>query len=167
VEHDGFSITDNGGAMWAMRKIGQAQEQIEANRKLATAEIEKIVAWNQRANKEHERTVEYMEAHLLAYYDRLRAADPKLRTLDLPTGKIKRRQLPQDYDRDDKQLVAWAEAFATDLLKVETAVKWGDLKKRLKPCDGQAVDTLTGEVIPGITPKPIEEKVIVEEENNG
>ncbi len=162
VEHDGFSITDVGAAMWAMRKIAQAKAQIELNKQLAAAEIAKIEAWHQRTNKEHVRTVEHMETHLVAYYDGLRAADPKFRTLDLPTGKVKRRALPQDYDRDDVQLIAWASSFATDLLEVTTAVQWGELKKRIKPDGDRAVDMLTGEVIPGIKPKPTQEKIIVE-----
>jgi len=162
VERDTFIIVCADTAMWAMRKITQAKAKAEANRKLAQAEITKITLWLEKVNKKEEETIAFMEGHILSYYETLREADHEFRTLDLPTGKVRRRLMPQDYECDEVQLIAWAEKHAQDVVRVEKAVAWGDLKKRLSPIGTQAVDKLTGEIIPGIKPLKREEKVWVE-----
>jgi hypothetical protein len=161
IERESFAITDTSKAMWAMRKIAQARAQIASNHQIAQAEIDKILTWNKKASEKEERTVEFMEAHIMAYYNRMREKDPDYK-LDLPTGKVRRRKLPQSYEVDDAGLIAWAEQHAQDVLQITKAVQWGELKKRIAAFDGSAMDTTTGEIIPGITPKPIQERVWVE-----
>lgn len=67
----------------------------------------------------------------------------------LPGGKLIRKAQAPAYIRNDAQLLPWAKENA--LHKVTEVPDWASIKKRVTVNGTTAVDTETGEIIPGIT----------------
>ena len=87
---------------------------------------------------------------LRAYFDTL----PHNRTATqqnyrLPSGKLVLKDQEPDYERDDKQIIAFLKKNGGKYIKVKEEVDWSGLKKTLMVI-GETAATEGGEIIPGI-----------------
>src|SRR5690606_27841757 len=70
---ESWHITDDSTADWALRRIAWHQQQIERRKQFVQREIERLQAYLQAETERHERSIRFLESHLRAYFERLRA----------------------------------------------------------------------------------------------
>lgn len=150
-----FAITDDGTAEWAMRKLAEVERQALANEARADAWAAKISRWLDSANGALQHSHAYFEGLLVDYARRRREADPRAKTLVLPSGKVTSRATgARALVTQPEQFVEWATAKAPSLVVVKRAPDLTELKRlaTLKPEElGVYVD---GERVPGTVMEP-------------
>lgn len=117
----GYRIGSTGEAEWAMRKLREARSCLAEVKAQADQWRAEIDAWQQRAGRRHAGTAAYMECLLIGYGGAARRANPKVATIELPTGVIETTtRRPRPVVTDPDALVAWALENAPQAVKVET-----------------------------------------------
>lgn len=148
-----FRVDTPEQAAWAMRKyrvLAQRKAQHEA---LAAAERERIDAWLTRVNAAVETQMEWFQQHLEFYAMKQRLAGNK--TVELPDGTLKTRSTSPTFEVDKATFLEWAqEAKRDDVLRVSLAPDLTAIKGAFIPDGSNAVDPLSGEVVPGLIPVP-------------
>lgn len=151
-DRDVFEVASDTEALWAMRKIAQANKDL--------AELEAFYARQlDKARNQAQATVDVMTSLLRAYFDRVPHRVTKTQqSYALPMGKLVCKQQEPEYTRDNQRLVAWMEsAGRQDMVKTQKTADWPALKKVCVPQkDGRVVDAETGEVVDGVTATPRE-----------
>ena len=140
------AVLDDASAELLMRRIREADEQYERMEAWYKFQLEK-------AKEIRDRTVEWAERSLRAYFDMVPTHDTKTqRKYDLPGGTMTlKRQEPQ-YDVNDEQTVPWLKANRPELVRVKEETDWAKLKKELILApDGERMMTKDGEIVPGVT----------------
>ena len=155
---EGFRLGDDQQADWALRKIAEADQ-----------ELDRMTGWYQRqielAQQKHEEQVRYFTGLLQEYFWQVPVKETKtMSKYELPSGKLVLNKAKDDYKAvDNEALLSWCMTNEPDLVKITTAPKWAEIKKRLVTQDGKAVDKETGMFVAGveIEEKPAEFKVKV------
>lgn len=148
----GFKIENDEQANWALRKIMHIEEEIEASRELADAEIKKIKSWLEKTEKQLNNDKEYFEELLLEYAKQEKIHEQRKKSKALPNGRIRFRKVPAKWEMDNKKVVEELERIGrTDLIRIKKEPKKTDIKRELVVNKGKAVLPETGEVIDGIT----------------
>lgn len=145
TEDDRFRVTDDQGADWCLKKIAEAD-----------AELERLTAWYEQqqklAQERHDSRVAYYTGLLHEYFDTVPAHDTKtMSRYVLPSGELILSKPRADFrPADTEKLLSWCVTNDPELVKVETSPKWGEIKKRLTAVNGQAVDKETGLFVEGV-----------------
>lgn len=157
---DDFRIDTPEQAAWAMRKyrvLAQRKAQHEA---LAAAERTRIDAWLLRVNAAVETQMEWFAQHLEFYAMKQRLAGAK--SVELPDGSIKTRATSPTFEVDKAVFVEWAqEAKRDDVLRVRLDPDMAAIKGAFIADAETAVDPVSGEVVPGLTPVPARTTVTI------
>lgn len=134
----------------------------------ADAEYQKWESWYahmvEKAKEKRDRKVAWAESNLRAYFEIVPAKVTKTqKTYDLPSGKLVLKHQEPKYDTNDEELVPWLKKNKMpELVKVKESADWANLKKQLKVSpDGLSMVTEDGEIVPGITVTPREDKFTV------
>jgi len=145
-EYQGFQITDDSTAEWAVRKIKEAQGDTAKWQAHFAAQLASI-------KKANDATVEYMTGLLAHYFEAVPHKDSKtMSKYELPSATLVRKQQQPEYSRDDDILLDYLEKEGfTSLIKIKREPDWASLKKELTKSGDQAVSTITGEIVPGVT----------------
>ena len=121
----------------------------------------------QREQARMERRVAWAESNLKTYFDALPPGIAKVtktqKSYELPSGKLTIKHLEPAYDRKDEELVGWLKKNdRAELVKVKESPDWATLKKELKiGPDGKSMVTADGEIVPGVTVVPQDDKFTV------
>lgn len=145
-----FRITDQGGAIWAMRKMRSINTRLADVKLTATAEISRIREWAQAEEEKADRERAFFEYLLKDYAEQLRIEDPKFKTLKLPHGKLAFRKQSPEFIRDNDKLLAWVKSNRPEYVRIKEEPDWSSLKKEVAVAGEQAVDA-NGEIIDGVT----------------
>lgn len=113
--HRGWTVTDDGSAEWAMGRYARAQakvaelaEQAEVWKDEAHDRLARIRVWFDHRAERPRATMAFMEAHLARYALDLREADPKAKTLVLPSGAVTTTEVkPKAEVADEDRVVTW------------------------------------------------------------
>ncbi|MFZ1363075.1 MAG: host-nuclease inhibitor Gam family protein [Candidatus Nanopelagicales bacterium] len=156
-KREAFEIRNDSMAEWAFEKYAHYQGRENEIDALADAKIALINDWRQAEKKKLTGHTEFFASHLTRYAQMKRAADPKIKTLSLPSGKVAMRAVAPTVQVDDKeQLIKWCdENDRQDLYdrKIIDQPKVAELKK-LELGDGDFVVDEDGQTVPGVTVKP-------------
>ena len=153
-------------------------EYLLAQKRQALEQYEEMEAWYkfqlQKAKEVCDRTCEWVDRNLRPYFDTVPAKGKKIKTYELRGGVLKLSKQDPKFDVNDEVMVPWLEQNKqTEFVKITKEAKWGDFKKTLpKDKDGNlrtstAEDgtiqlvTEDGEIVPGITVTPREDKFTV------
>ncbi len=141
-------------ATWALRKIREAEAELDRIDQLARDEHQRIADWATEAMHGPCRTIAFFTGHLVRYRRDLEADNPKLpATYKLPDGNLTRRASPVRVIVDDEQaFLEWAGHHAPQLVK-RTALP-GELRQwrhtvGAEPGESDISDD-TGERVPGV-----------------
>ena len=152
LPEEGWTITDDATADWAVRKIRSGRE-----------ELEKMRGWYQKQLEALEKRTSDSESFFLAklnqYFDSVPTHDTKTqRKYALPSGDLIRKKLAPKYTHDDSVLLKFLkENGMVDLVKTTESVAWSELKQELSSPEYVQLESGvfaladTGEVVPGIT----------------
>lgn len=149
---EGFVVNDDSRAEWAVRRIAQAEANIEKRREFVDAEIERLRAWQEREDERDQATITRMTGLLQPYFEHLRESGAlgNRKSYKLPSGTLQLRSSGVKYARNDDELLPYAEQVG--LVRVKVTPDWSELKKRLASPDGHTVvDVETGEIVPGVS----------------
>ena len=154
-EEQGFRITDDGGARWAVEQIGKANAEC--------AELEKwYQTMIQKARAKRDATVERMTAYLRDYADMVPMRETKTqKSYPVPGGKLVLKKASTRLNHDDETILrVLKEQGRTEFIKTVTVEKldWAGLKKEV---------TETGELVDGITIEEVPETFTVQIEKEG
>lgn len=142
--------TDLRTAEWAMRKLAAAKRHLAELEASAVAWHQSIDRWFERVSIRWTRTMDYFEGALIGYAAEVREADPKAKTLVLPSGQVSsvgRQAAP--VITDPEALVQWLERNAEGMsLPLADLVKRTEVKKPVAKAVSQLVQVV--EVEPGV-----------------
>lgn len=130
--HERFRIESTDQANWALRKLKKIRDKQAENDRLASDEIGRIQRWLSDVNSQLEREAGFFESLLVEYHRALLSADPEAKTVKLPMGTLRARQIkPQPELVDEEAALEWAKAHAPGLVKVKESLAWAEMKKEL------------------------------------
>ena len=149
-----FTVADDSAANWAMKKLAVSQRRIDAIKRQAHDEVERIERWVAHATKSDQATVDYFTEALANYVKRVREEDGR-KSLSLPDGTVRSREVKESFKVEDLDtFVKWVEQ-SPDLVnkwlrtKVEANVQ--AVKAGVFYSGGLGVDAATGETIDGLS----------------
>jgi hypothetical protein len=153
-QSEGFKVTDDFKADWALRKFRAFQQRIHLNEELAEKEIKRIKEWLQQENLKVVQKQEFFEAHLLDYAIRERNEHDR-KTISLPNGKVSTRvtnDLP--IVEDKAEFIKWSQANNhEEHLKNEIKIDLAELKKHVSVQGEKVIWEDTGEIVQGVSVK--------------
>lgn len=140
-----FHVTDDGGAYWAFRKLGEVKAKMEKVDKLKAEYDAQNEDWYAAQMNPLQRDWDNF-ANMIEEY-RLTQVDGKVST---PAGSTStRHEKVYKYKKED--LLAYLKANHPEYVKNVETSKWGDFKKTLNVLeDGRVVDD-NGEIVPDMT----------------
>ena len=159
-----FVINDMAQATWAMRKLAVSQRRIDAVKRQAAEEIDRIERWVATATRSDQSTVEYFTQCLSNYIKRLRV-DEDRKSLALPDGLVKSREVPEKIHVDDLDaFLKWADnaGDAYRWVRIKREIDMPQVKADVFYSAGCVVDTHTGETVEGLSHVPSSISVTVE-----
>lgn len=144
-EYQGFQITDDAKAEWAVRKIKEAMSDTAKWKAHFDAQLAGI-------QKSNDLTIDFMKGLLASYF----ATVPHKKTdtqekYTLPSAVLVRKHQAPDFQRDAEKLLAYLDKQKMDdYINVVRTPKWDELKP-LTTVDGESVViTETGEIVDGV-----------------
>lgn len=143
---DGFSITNDHTAEWAMHKIADLRAETARFQAHFDAQMGAI----RKANEEREA---FFTAHLARYFDSVPRRETETQSkYRLPCGELVRRKQAPEFSRDDSLLVPFLMENGMDgFVKVKPSTDWAALKKQCVLLeDGTVADSESGMVLPGV-----------------
>ena len=147
-------INNDDEALWAMRRLAQAQRRIEAVKAQAQVEIDRINRWIENNTISQARTVERIERLLGDYLMTVREDETDGRKkLDFPDGTVSSRVTPSKVAVDDAEaFIAWAEANGkTEWIRVKREADVSTIKKVVDYNGDEVIDPISGTVIEGLS----------------
>ena len=150
-----FAINNDDEALWAMRRLAQAQRRIDVVKAQAQVELDRINAWIEQNTVANGQTVEYFERILGDYLMRVRENDADGRkSLDFPDGKVTSRVVsPKVEVTDLDAFLTWAEANGHgDWVRTKREANLAVIKQGVDYAEGAVLDPTTGVAIDGLAP---------------
>lgn len=142
-----FIIENDSQADWAVRKIAEHRAEISKWEEHFRKQMDKISATEQAS-------IDYLTRLLKDYFVTVPHKTTKTEeSYKLPSGKVYMKEQMPKYIRNEDEMTAWAKENRPELVKttVTETTDWNTLKKATTTLDdGSVVDSLTGEVIPGV-----------------
>lgn len=137
---------------------GLFEEEIEKLK----AELYDIIEQQKTAVKPLTDEIEYLQRELKTFHMSY-FAETGAKTVRLPHATLSCRKKSQDYLKDEEALFEWVQANAADFVKqAAPSIAWGELKKQLIVAGDKVLLQETGEIVDGLTPKPVEIEYKVE-----
>src|SRR5690625_961543 len=148
---DRFIIDSDDKADWALRKIKEAENEIEKVEYFAESQVRQIENWKAKETDKHHESIDYFQSLLAEYLHNKRKEDPKLKSITLPTGNVGfRKRQPKWVYNDEVLLESLESENMNDLIRVKKELNKKAIKKEFKVVDGNVINPETGQVIEGI-----------------
>jgi hypothetical protein len=150
---EGFEVTDDQKADWAIRKLASVRRKQAENKKIYDAEVIRLTEWLAMVNHALEKDASYFEAVLTPYALVQRWEGRK--TISLPHGTIKTTagQPKIEFESEDR-FIEWALVNDPDLLKIKTDIDKSAVKALIT--DEGVVISTQGEIVPEVKVIPAE-----------
>ena len=143
-ESASFNIDNDQKADWAIRKIMETENAAKMWKEYYKKQSDRV-------EKITQQRIAYFTALLESYFDTVpHKATKTSEKYKLPSGVLVRKAQAPEYERDDAQIIAWCAENAPSCVENVPKLKWTALKVLLVENNGQAIDEITGEVVPGI-----------------
>lgn len=152
VDEERFVIDSDELADWALRKIIEAENEIEKVEHFAETQIRQIENWKAKQTDKHHNSIEHFQSLLAEYLQNKRKDDPKLKSITLPNGLLGFRKRQPKWIYDEKQaLESLEKAKLNKFIKVEKKLDKNAIKKAFDVVEDKVINPETGEVLEGIT----------------
>jgi len=151
---EAFRVEDDQQATWAMRKLAAARNRIAEIESIANAEIDRIQEWADAECRQPMRDAEYFKFILTEYARDQRATEGR-KTISTPYGAVKSRMSQEKFVVEDQDaFLEWARKNHPEFIRVKELPDLVALKDSALNVPGAAVDSESGEVIPGLRSEP-------------
>lgn len=153
-----WSISDDGAADWALRKIKEANEEYERLRMIGERMIKEAQERIRKLEQDNQSRTGFLKLKLAEYFDSVPHKKTKTKeTYALFSGKLALKYHNDKITRDDSKLLEWVNDHGlTDYIKTEQSIKWADLKEQFEFAGGRAIYKETGEIVDAIQVQPID-----------
>lgn len=148
-----WSITDDGCADWALKKIKTEKDELDRITALAEQEVARLKEQVEKAQRRYEQNTAFLTSMLEQFFDTVEHKKTKTGTESyrLLHGQLVRKPGGFKPEPDHEKLVAWLRQNGYEnLVKVEESARWGDLKKQITFTGTIATITETGEIVEGV-----------------
>ena len=148
-----WSITDDGCADWALKKIKTERDELDRITALAEQEIARLKEQVEKAQRRYEQNTAFLTSMLEQFFDTVEHKRTKTGTESyrLLNGQLVKKPGGFKPEPDHEKLVAWLRQNGYEnLVKVEESARWGDLKKQITFTGTIATITETGEIVEGV-----------------
>ena len=144
-EDEGYSIKDDRGAEYALKRIKNTQDEVDKFRAYYDEQIQKM---QERADG----IAGFYLAHLERYFNQVPHKTTKtMESYELPSAKLVLKQQSPEFVRDDNAVLEWCHSQGNEeFIKVKESLDWAGLKKMVDVSGDKVVVGGTGEVVPGI-----------------
>lgn len=136
-----FEIEDQGGAIWALRKIKIIDANLREAEEAAENEFAMIQEWLDGERKKATDERAFFENLLYKYFNKKRQENPKMKSLALPGGRLRVKKQQPLYRYDENEIIPWAEEYLPDAVRIKKEVNKNVVKRHIKE---------TGEFVPGV-----------------
>lgn len=163
-EDDGrWTITDEGSADWALRKLSKIRGQIamvevQADRQLGAIleaiapYLEPIKAWREEQVERFAKEAKHWEGVLVEYHRSVLAEDDNAISIKLAHGTLSSRKQPDKWDFDDDAVIAWAADHAPEFVRVKQEVDKALIKRTVVAgLNGEVAMPADETYVPGIS----------------
>lgn len=151
VDEERFVIDSDEKADWALRKIVEAENEIEKVEHFAESQIRQIENWKVKQTEKRYNSIEYFKSLLAEYLQNKRKENPKLKSITLPTGNVGFRKKPVKWVYNDEVVLKTLESEnLDDFIKVEKKLDKQSIKKAFEVVNDKVINPETGQVIEGI-----------------
>lgn len=162
-----FIVDDETKAEWALRKLARAEADLERDKAIALAEIEKVSVWLDARRNITQRQIDFFKSLLREFHTNELASDPKRKTISLPSGTLRARKAPEKWVvEDESAFVTWAKDNLPEAVRIREEAAKSEIKKLLSISsverltgEGQpafcATYGDTGEIVPGVIVVPV------------
>jgi phage host-nuclease inhibitor protein Gam len=153
---ESWSVQSYGEAEWACAKVAAVDAELARLDQQYEEWLERLNDWRNAAVKPLQQRREFFAGHLADYLRRLREADPRTKSLSLPSGKVSSRITPaRPVVVDEAAVIAWVHASDhAELVKVAEFIRLSELRKFVVVDGEKVVDPSTGDVLPGVAVEP-------------
>jgi hypothetical protein len=148
-----WSITDDGCADWALKKIKLEKDELDRITALAEQEIARLKEQVEKAQRRYEQNTAFLTSMLAEFFETVPHKKTKTGTESyrLLNGQLVKKPAAIKLQPDDEKLVEWLRTSGReDLIKVETKAKWAELKKSIEMVGTVAMIAETGEIVEGV-----------------
>ncbi len=148
-----WSITDDGCADWALKKIKTEQDEHNRVVALADQEIARLLELKAKADRRLQQNTAFLTSMLEQFFGTVEHKKTKTgtETYRLLHGQLVRKPAGFKPAPDHEKLVPWLRANGYEgLVKVKEEAAWGELKKKLTFTGTIATIEDTGELVEGI-----------------
>ena len=148
-----WSITDDGCADWALKKIKTEQDEHDRVVALADQEIARLLELKAKADRRLQQNTAFLTSMLEQFFGTVEHKKTKTgtETYRLLHGQLVRKPAGFKPAPDHEKLVPWLRANGYEgLVKVKEEAAWGELKKKLTFTGTIATIEDTGELVEGI-----------------
>jgi hypothetical protein len=153
LDAEGFAISNDDEALWAVRRLAQAQRRVDEVKRQAQVEVDRIQRWVEANLGTHNGTIRYLEGVLTNYLVRVRenTADGR-KSLTFPDGVVTSRVASSKVEVTDLDaFLAWAEANGhEDWVRVKREANLSLIKKGVDFEADAVLDPLSGSPIEGL-----------------
>lgn len=151
-EKEGWQITDDLTADWALDKIRDTRAEYNRFEMVAKAKIRQIEEALAKKRMAMESETGFFESKLREYFETVKTKDTKTqKSYSLPSGRLKLKYQNPEYKRDEEVLLSYLESNnMSSYVKLKKSTDWSNLKKLTDIAGGKVVNKETGEIIPGI-----------------
>ena len=144
-EEDGYSIKDDRGAEYALKRIRDTQAEVDKFRAYYDEQIAKM---QERADG----ISAFYTGHLQRYFNKVPHKVTKTsESYELPTAKLVWKEQAPSFVRDEEKVLEWLKKNdGAEYIKVKESLDWAGLKKIVETSGNDCIVADTGEVVPGI-----------------
>lgn len=158
-----WTITDEGSADWALRKLSKFAEQLAAVNEQSRRQLEAIedaiapfrepiLTYQAQETNRLTTEIQHWESVLIQYHRSVLADDDKAISIKLPHGVLSSRKQPDKWEFDEDAVIAWAAANAPEFVRVKQEVDKALIKKTVKTgLNGEVVMPADDTYVPGIS----------------
>jgi len=152
-EDEGFSIKDDRGAEYALKRIRETQAEVDVFRVYYDEQIRRM---QERADGIRS----FYTGHLERYFNGVPHKSTKTtESYELPSAKLVLKQQAPEFVRDEDKILEWLkQSGETQFIKVKETPNWAELKKNVDVSGCDCIYKDTGEIVPGVEVVPREPK---------
>lgn len=147
----GYQLESDRHLTWAMRKLRDRQRRRLDIAAVAQYEMDRVSRWAAEQDERLARDVEFFEAIAKDYALRIRARDPRRKSVSCPYGQVTTRETSRPWEVDEGAFLLWLKANRPDLVKITEKPSLADAKRALVVKGDGVMDPNTGELVDGVT----------------
>jgi len=143
-----FRIEDDSAADWAVTRLAEVRQEIEAIQSMASREIERIKTWCDTESKTLVARGTFFES-LLEDYARRQRHDADRKSISVPHGKVSTRFTQPKFEINNEIFIPWALEHASQLLRIKQEPSVSAMREHLVIDGTKLIDPQTGAIVEG------------------